>query len=244
MKVRVALMVCAGLVAVVAVLSAQSNVVLDPQFESKLRALEPGDAQGHFKLALSAFKDNLYEEAKAAAAGLLALDKGDTRAVYLKGAAEFYQGGGFQPGAIVTTTTPTKPERPKTRPTVVDLTDEEVNQVYAGYGQARLNEFRGLQTAIFLRRCATDQCHGNPETSGRFLLKTKDANTRKTLAENFRMVKFYINDSNLATSRILSVTLDGPDKHPGGPVFRSERDAMYQRLKKWVEGFPGLFGGP
>ena len=44
-----------------------------------------------------------------------------------------------------------------------------------------------------------------------------------------------------AQSRILRMALAERPEHPGGPVFRTDRDATYQRLKKWVDELPGLW---
>lgn len=243
MKARVAVLVCAGLVAVAAVLSAQSNVILNPDFEAKLNALDPSDAEGHFALAVSAFKDSLYEETKVAADRMLKIDAGDTRALYLKGAAEFYKSGKFK----IDIAESDKPNGDKKdggldrEPQVITLSDEEVDRVYTEYGDKVMGEFRTLQSSVLLRRCATDKCHGNTATSGPFYLKTQNTTDRKVMAENFKSVERYVSRANKDASVILAKALAEPPEHPGGPVFRNARDASYVRLKNWVNSLPGLW---
>jgi len=236
MKARVAIGICVGLVVVAAVLTAQTPVLLDPAFESRLRALRPDDAQGHFDLAVSAFKDSLYDETKVAAGKLLALDKEDPRGKYLKAAAEYYDMAGVADVGVVPPVQPDRPDR-RVMPVAAVLTDEEVDTIMEKYGA----KFRTIQNTVLLRRCATRECHGNPDKSGAFYLKTARTSEPRTIAENFRAVERYVNVADKADSAILKKALAEPPEHPGGPVFRAERDPMYQRLKAWVDELPGLW---
>jgi len=236
MKARVAIGICAGLVVVAAVLTAQTPALLDPGFEAKLRALSPDDSQGLFNLGVSAFLDSQYDETKLIADKLLALDKEDPRAIYLKSAAEYHEKAGMVDVGVVPPVQEDRPDR-RVGPVAAVLTDEEVDTIMEKYGA----KFRTIQNTVLLRRCATRECHGNSDKSGAFYLKTARTAEPRTIAENFRAVERYVNVADKADSTVLKKALAEPPEHPGGPVFRTERDPMYQRLKAWVDELPGLW---
>jgi hypothetical protein len=247
MNARGLLVVCVVLVAVAVALSAQQvGVTLDPQFTAKLQSLEANDSAGLFQLAMESFKAGLYTETRAAADQLLALDTGDTRGLYLKQATDFYLKGSYTPVAgappVVPPITNNGIPSPPPGGNVINLTDEEVDTVYKDFTAPRMTQFRNLQNTLFLRRCATEQCHGNTAKSGPFYMKSQNANERKTIAENFKAMINYVNNLNLGSSRILSAAADSDTaaKHAGGQVLR-ESDSAYRELKTFVEALPGNF---
>lgn len=249
----------AVVVAVGALLLAQAQPGTPP-------APAAADTSTLFQQAVEQLKAGRYTDVALAADQLLSLDSADSRGLYLKQAADYYSKGqlpviappppppepgtGTGTGTGTTTGTGTGTGNADTGSTttkapggavIINLSDADVETVYREYGAQRMAQFKTLQGNLFANRCATQMCHGNAEKSGPFYLKMQNPNDRKTIAENFKAVMNYVNNAQLADSRILTMALAAKEQHPGGPALR-ERDAQYTELKNFVTSLPGLFG--
>ncbi len=239
----------AALVAVAALLFAQAQPVAPA-----------ADTAALFQQAVEQLKAGRYMEVSLAADQLLSLDSADSRGLYLKQAAEFYSKGQLPANASPPPLSPLEPVKDSGTGTgtetattgstttkaasgavIINLSDADVDAVYKEYGAQRMAQFKTLQGNLFANRCATQMCHGNAEKSGAFYLKMQNLNDRKTIAENFKAVMNYVNNAQLADSRILTMALASKEQHPGGPALR-ERDAQYTELKNFITSLPGLFG--
>ncbi len=252
MKAKMFFLVCVGVVALVAVLSAQGTSGLNAEYQTRAAALKPDDAPGHFELAMWCFEKELYDEMNAEADKLLDLDSGDTRAKYLKAVADFYVSGGFRPGTETTggigrESGPTRERgetsapQPRASAFVADLTEEEIETFYSQYDQEAIGRFRRVFRTVLARDCATNECHGNKSTSGAFYLQTRNATNKENLAENFMAVDRYVERMRPDESPLLRMALAPAERHPGGPVYSSENDRRYVQLKQWVESLPGIW---
>ncbi|NLX59211.1 MAG: hypothetical protein GXY74_09000 [Phycisphaerae bacterium] len=245
------------LVGVAAVLAAQVAGGSSAEYKTRVAALKDDDAAGHFELAKWALSNGLYAEVGQEADKLLALDQGDERGKYLKKAAQFYASGGassfleVEPAQVTppaadrppangtdTTppagdTTPPAPAGPK-KAVVYQLTDEEAEAIFKEIG-APMVAFQRTAQPILFSSCAGAKCHGGTDNGTEFYIETQRRTDRKTVAANFKSVDRYIDHSNLAKSRLLRMVLAEKTEHPGGPVFRSNRDQAYQSLEQWVK---------
>jgi len=245
------------LVGVAAVLAAQVAGGSSAEYKTRAAALKDDDAAGHFALAKWALANGLYAEVAQEADKLLALDQGDERAKYLKKAAQFYVSGGGssfleaepaqvtppateQPPATATDTTPTAgdttppaPAGPK-KGIVYQLTDDEAEAVFKEIGEPMVT-FQRTVLPILFTSCAGAKCHGGTDNGTEFYIETQRRTDRKTVAANFKSVDRYVDHTDLAKSRLLRMALAEKTNHPGGPVFRSNRDQAYQNLERWVK---------
>ncbi|MBN2582643.1 MAG: hypothetical protein JXL80_06210 [Planctomycetes bacterium] len=255
MKSQLLVWASVAVVGIASVLAAQAT---DPSAEYKTRAaaLKDDDASGHFELAKWALEQSLYSEVTQEANKLQALDQGDERAKYLKKAAQFYASGNFvlpaeessetdvakQPDGTTadgngTTTgdgTTTPPAGGPKKAIVYQLSDDEAAEIFKNVGDPMQN-FQVAVQPILIRSCARADCHGGTGNGTELYLEAQRRTDRKTVAANYKSLDRYINHTDLSKSRLLKIVLAEKSEHPGGPVFRSDRDAGYQRLKQWVE---------
>lgn len=257
MKTRIALTGCVLLVVLSVVLAARGQL-LDPEFQRRLSGLSADDAAGMFDLAVESLEQGQYAEVDAVADRMLAVDRDDPRAKYLKAAAAFYSAGGGavapeptnQPSGLPplpptsgatptdgTTGGETPAPQPSVPPANAGLSDADVAEIIATHGAA----FRKVQKDVLMKHCATGQCHGVRGKGGGYYLQREQATADRTLAENFKATERYVNIMERDESRLLKMALAGREVHPGGPVFRNANHPAYRQLKTWVEQLPGMF---
>lgn len=241
------LVLMVGLLIVAAGVVVAQETALNPLYTGRASAVDEKDLPGRVELAKWAFKNGMFAETLAECRNIRSLSEGDLRAGYLARAAQYYSGtdiGRFEADdeQTVTTTNANGNETTTTTTTaaqanpanVISLSDEEVTELFAKYGNKGLNEYRTSLNAVLVRTCGRSDCHGNVETAGRLYLKA--GATQKIIAENFTALDQFIDHrGELAQSRLLKVAAADKPVHPGGQVLR-EDSPVYTRLSRWVKG--------